>query len=478
MSRKKKEESIERDSDWYMKEGRLKVVYVPVSELKAYENNPRINSDAVPALMEDIKKVGFNVPLNITRDNVVVTGHTRLKAALELGMETVPAIYLEDMTDAEIKMYRLSDNKRAEESGWDMPKLNIELTELQPLMDIEDFGFTLEDLSPLTIPVQADSRPMEDIDEEDGYEPLSEVDRASWGEGDDEEWEDEEEYIGDLSIPEEDVDFEEIKKDCHVQRGDIIRLGRHTLMCGDALDPVDMSELVGPDKVDIAFTSPPYNAGHLGTGRAENGPKYLNDADQRTDDEYERFLQDNVSILLDCAHEVFYNIGLLKGSKRAIVKLLDAKLDNFKDFIYWKKKNPVPALAKNIISSATELIIAFGQTDSRSFRKDPGIWYGVIEGIWAGNNRYSKIHRATFPLYLPTEIITRFTEEGGTVLDCFGGTGTTLIACEDTGRTCFMMELEPIYVQTTVERYIERVGSQEAVVHIRDGKILDTDWIH
>ena len=468
--------AAERPADWYKRKGRLKVVDVPVEELRAYENNPRINDAAVPALKEDIARLGFNVPLTITKDNVIITGHTRLKAAMELGMDTVSCIYLDDLTEEEVRMFRLTDNKRAEESGWDMPKLDIELKTLDPLMDIEDFGFTLEDLSPITF----DTRP---APPEDTVVPEGDTVYTDpvYGEGDGpmedmEGWTVDED--GGLQGPTEDVGFEEPEGECHVQRGDIIRLGRHTVMCGDALDPVDMTMLVGIDRVDIAFTSPPYNAGHLGTGRAENGPKYLHDEDQRSEEEYDRFLQENVSILLDCAHEVFYNIGVLKGSKRAIVRLLNARLDNFKDLIYWKKNNPVPALAKNIISSATELIIAFGQTDSRSFRKDPGIWYGVIEGNWAGNNAYSKIHRATFPLYLPTEIVTRFTEEGGTVLDCFGGTGTTLIACEDTGRTCYMMEIEPIYVQTIVRRYIERVGSDSAVVHMRDGEVLDTDWVH
>ena len=108
---------------------------------------------------------------------------------------------------------------------------------------------------------------------------------------------------------------------------------------------------------------------------------------------------------------------------------------------------------------------------SRQFRHKHGIWYGVIEGSVASNNAYSKVHKATFPLYLPTELIDVFTEEHDTVLDCFAGTGTTLIACCDTSRVFRGIELVPLYCDITIQRYMEHTGDKDVTIE-RDGEVI------
>ena len=216
--------------------------------------------------------------------------------------------------------------------------------------------------------------------------------------------------------------------------------------------------------IDIAFTSPPYNAHHMdividGHEDKTTTKKYLADDDNRTDEEYSQFLKDNLKLLIEYTKEVFYNIGVISGSKEAIVDILNEYKDNFKDLIYWDKANPTPTMNKHVISSATELIIAFGQNSSRAFSQELGFWRGIIEGPTASSsNEYADIHKATFPLYLPSEIVQRFTEKGGTVLDCFGGTGTTMIACEELGRKCFMIELEPRYCDVIINRWEQYTG--------------------
>lgn len=116
--------------------------------------------------------------------------------------------------------------------------------------------------------------------------------------------------------------------------------------------------------------------------------------------------------------------------------------------------------------------MAFGKNGSRAFEKDIGIYYGVVHGTTVGHNPYREVHRAIFPEYLPKEIISTFTEEGASVLDCFMGTGTTLVACQELGRKGYGMELEPLYVQIAVERYVSMVGGDEDVKVVRDGKVM------
>lgn len=433
----------------------MKIVYRDVDSLVPYDKNPRVNADAVPFVARSIDEFGFRVPIVIDADGVIVCGHTRLEAAKSLGMKSVPCVMADDMTPEQVKAYRLADNKVSELSDWDLDFLADELSDIEGI-DMEDFGFTPLDFGDFDDPDDDGSEP----DDEDEIEVRDKQNPRSIMP--DEEPEPEPEPLPDAEAV--------------VKKGDIIELGRHRLHCGDSTSAEDMDALMDGATADIAFTSPPYNAGHLGTGRSQDGAKYLNDADERSDEDYGAFLRTSVDLMLEHSHEAFVNIGVLKGSKSAIIDLLYSEKDRFKDFIYWKKNNPVPALAKNHISSAVELIMAFGRDGSRMFRHDPGIWYGVIEGNWAGNNQFAGMHRATFPLYLPTEVINRMTDDDAVVLDPFGGTGTTLIACEDTGRTCYMQELEPQYCDLIVRRYIERVGGSESVHLYRDGKEMRVSW--
>lgn len=445
------------------------VVYLPTEELVPYAKNPRHNEDTVDMLCNSIREFGFKVPIIVDKDKVVICGHTRLLSAKKLGLKEVPCIIAEDLSPEKVKAFRLADNKLQEMSGWDFDVLADELSELK------DMGFEMEDFAFTPLDFGFDFGP-EDDDGDDGdisSEYVTETMSPDDGVKGKEKQNPRSDFVDEE--PEEDDDEEiAMPTETICRRGDVIRLGRHWLLCGDAL--TDLDALMNGTVADIAFTSPPYNAGHLGTGRPQDGQKYLHDEDQQSDEQYAEFLEGAVDALLDHAEEVFINIGFLKESKFAIADLLRSRIHSVKDILYWVKNNPVPALAKNTVSSATELIIALGRNGSRSFRHDPGVWYRVITGNWAGNNRYSKVHRATFPLYLPTEIINRLTDEGATVLDCFGGTGTTLIACEDTGRTCYMCELEPAYCDLIVRRYIERVGMDDDVVMIRDGAEIRPAW--
>lgn len=430
------EDKLPKDVDrkTYLVKG--KIQYIDPAKLIPYEYNARKHQSELEYLCNIIKRVGFPdaKAIEVDKNMVIINGHGRRLAAMKLGMKEVPYL-IRDMPEEEARAYRIADNRISDLSGWDYDVLQSEFMELKEMdIPLEDLGF--QDM---------------------GFDDFGE---EEYGDEGDEEGptiliEDEE-----TAAEEDDGEAAEPPKiETDIVRGEIYQLGRHRVMCGDATSEEDMAKLMGGAKADITFTSPPYNAGHLGTGRPQDGKKYINDEDERSEDEYLQFLSSNMDILLGVSKEVFYNIGVVSGSKRTIIRLLNRYIDRFKDFVYWKKANPVPAIAKNVISSAVELIMAFGENNTRSFNHDPGIYYGVIEGPKAGGE-FRNIHRATFPLYLPTDIIQTFTDEGATVLDCFGGTGTTLIACENTDRTCYMMEIEPVYVQTIIDRWEKETGQK------------------
>ena len=394
-----------------------------IGDIIPYKKNPRKNNDSVDDVANSIRDFGYLQPIVVDRNNVVIVGHTRLKALQKLGRTEVEVVVADDLDDKQADAYRIADNKVGEKSIWDDELLSQEIQRLQDDIDMTQYGFSDEDIHSLIASAdEEDTQPSEDVIPNAPTEAVS-------------------------------------------KRGQIYQLGRHRLMCGDSTSAEDMIKLMAGTRADITFTSPPYNANTLDSNEkisdSHTHKKYLNDDDDVSDEEYQTFIERNMDLILEHSKEVFYNIGVAKGSKRTVIRLLNDYIDEFKDFIYWMKTNPTPHIDKHTISSATELIMAFSKdSGSRKFHHRFGFFNGVISGVNAMPQDYASIHKATFPLYLPTEIINRFTDEGATVLDCFGGTGTTLIACEDTNRICYMMEIEPIYVDVIIQRWEARTGQK------------------
>lgn len=397
----------------------MKIIDVEITRLKEYENNPRVNDKAVDKVAASIREFGFKVPIVIDTDNVIICGHTRLKAARRLGLDVVPCIVADDLTDEQIRAFRLADNKTGEFAEWDFAKLDAELAALADIdFDMEQFGFEFDSTDEETTVVE-DEAPA--VDEE--APPVTKL-------------------------------------------GDIWQLGRHRLMCGDSTDAASVALLMNGTKADICFTSPPYNAGEFDIdGQEATKKKYNSYDDNKNEVDYLRFIKENVRIMLNNATEVFYNIGLVENNKRSIIKLQMEFIDRYKDVIYWKKSTVAPHIQPGVINNLVEFIICFGN-GKRKFENaqfSQGTYWNVIEGSNASGNEYSKIHKATFPMYLPENIIKNFSPKHGCVIDCFGGTGTTLIACEQLDRTCFMMELDPKYCDVIVKRW-ETLTGEKAVL--------------
>ena len=400
------------------------VVQKPIEEVVPYDNNPRFNDDAVDAVAASIKEFGFQQPIVTDKDGVIIVGHTRLKAAKKLGLKTVPVIVAE-LSEDKANAYRLADNKTGELATWDFSKLEFELGNIE--IDMTQFGFEMDEI---------EDEPEFDVVEDD--EPA------------------------------------EVETRC--KSGDLWVLGDHRLVCGDSTERSTFAMLMNGEKADISFTSPPYNADHMdvafssdrgcGTQKATQ-KKYLADNDKRTDDEYVEFLSRSLDVLIANSDEVFYNIGVGAGSKRTIAEILYKYRDYFKELMYWEKDNPMPVINEAVVSSAVELIICFGENNSRSFNSfSDRLFHGVVKGHSASvYNEYADIHKATFPVYLPSEIISRFTKVGGSVIDSFGGTGTTMIACEQLNRKCYMVELDPRYCDVILQRWENFTGRKAVRVN-------------
>ena len=211
-------------------------------------------------------------------------------------------------------------------------------------------------------------------------------------------------------------------------------------------------------KADITFTSPPYNAGSLNiSGNESTKKKYNSFDDNQTDDEYFNFLIGNISALIPHTEEIFYNIGLVEKSKRSINKVLFTYNDIFKDIIYWNKSTVAPHIQGGVINNKIEFILCFGdgQRKFKNAQFSQGSYWNVIEGKNASGNEFADIHKATFPIYLPENIISNFSRVESIIIDCFLGTGTTMVASHQLKRKCYGMELDPKYCDVIVNRMIK-----------------------
>tara|TARA_R100000951_G_scaffold27978_1_gene24007 strand:- start:1298 stop:2485 length:1188 start_codon:yes stop_codon:yes gene_type:complete len=383
----------------------------------------------VSKIASSIKEFGFLNPVITDGQKGIVAGHGRLMAAQKIGMDEVPTIDASHLTEAQRRAYVIADNRLALDAGWDDEMLKIELGDLDADgFDLSLTGFDLDEIASLTA-----DEPTEGLTDEDAVPDA----------------------------PEQPITVE----------GDVWLLGRHRLMCGDSTSIDAVDKLMDGRKANICFTSPPYNAGSLNVkGNARTIKKYNSFDDNQNQDEFSEFLTSNMNCMLSVSDEVFYNIGLVQNNKRTIFKMVDAFGDTFKDVIYWKKKTVAPHIQKGVINNLVEFILCFGDGNRKFINPQfgQGTYWNVIEGASASGNEYSEIHKATFPVYLPENIIINFTGRNAIVIDSFGGTGTTLIACEKTARDCRMMELDPKYCDVIIKRWQDFTGKD--AIHIESGK--------
>lgn len=385
----------------------MDIINIALKDLKPYENNPRKNDDAVKYVAESIKEFGFKVPIVIDKNNVIVAGHTRYKAAKKLKMSEVPCIIADDLTDEQIKAFRLADNKVAEKSEWDFDLLNTELDDIIDL-DMELFGFeeALQD------------------DDKEAVEDEFEV---------------------------------ELPAEPKSKLGDIYQLGNNRLMCGDSTVLEDVEKLMGGEQADMLLTDPPYNVNY--EGKTKDKLKIKND--QMGNDNFRQFLTD-----------AFSNADMvMKPGAVFYIWHADSEGYNFRGACFdagW-------TVRQCLIWNKNSMVM--GRQDYQ-WKHEPCL-YGWKEGaghLWASDRKQTTVinfekptrndmHPTMKPIPLFDYQIKNNTKGGDVVLDLFGGSGTTIMACEQNGRHGYCMEYDPRYVDVIVDRWEKFTGAKAVLLN-------------
>ena len=394
-----------------------------LERLLPYAANARTHSESqVAQLAGSIVEFGFNVPVLVDERGVLIAGHGRLLAARHLGLAEVPVIRLDHLTDAQVRAYRLADNQLALNAGWDDELLSAELARLQEEgFGLDLIGFSAEELDALMAPLD---------DEGDGQ-------------GDE---------TGEDEVPEPPVD--------PVTRpGDLWILGRHRLLCGDSTVLADVEKVLGGAPANMCFTDSPYNVDYGAPGKGGKGRRILNDA---LGGGFKQFLYDVCVNILAVTKGAVY----MCMSSSELHTLQSAFLEaggHWSTFIIW---------AKNTFT--------LGRSDYQ--RQYEPILYGWKEGgghywcgardqgdVWSINKpARNDLHPTMKPVELVERAIGNSSRENEIILDPFGGSGTTLIACERMGRQARLLELDPKYVDVIVLRWQEQTG--EAAILDGDGR--------
>ena len=391
----------------------LEIHYRPTESLIAYSRNPRKNDHAVEQMAGVIREFGFRIPIIAMSTGDVVDGHLRLKAAQHLGLETVPVLLADDLTPSQIKAFRLLANRSATWADWDDELLGLELAELQDAgFDLALTGFSEDEWDAL-------------IAGDEGTEGLTDED----------------------AIP-------EVTEDPVSQPGDVWLLGEHKILCGDATKAEDYKALLGDELADMTVTDPPYNVNYANTAkdkmRGTNRP-ILND---NMGDGFAGFLLLACQNILAVTKGAVY-IAMSSSELDTLQSAFRAAGGKWSTFIIW---------AKNTFT--------MGRADYQ--RQYEPILYGWKDGAqhyWCGARdqgdvwQIKKPHKNDLhPTMKPVELMERAVRNSSKtrdiVLDPFGGSGTTLIACEKSGRRARLIELDPKYVDVIVKRWQDFTGKE------------------
>lgn len=391
---------------------------VPIEKLVPYVNNARTHSpEQVNKLRASLREFGFINPVIIDRDFGVIAGHGRILAAKEENIKEVPCVFADHLTEAQKKAYIIADNRMAMDAGWDEELLRVEIEVLQAeAFDLSLTGFDEKELSDL--------------------------------------------FKDDSDVEDDDFDVEqELSEPAITKLGDVWTLGRHRLVCGDSTKEETYDTLMQGQKANLVVTDPPYNVNYEGTaGKIKN--------DNMADDKFYQFLLD-----------AFLNMEHFMANDASIyVFHADTEGLNFRKAFsdagfylsgccIWMK--PSLVLGRSPYQWQHEPCL-YGWK-----KKGKHQWYSDRKQttIWSfEKTKKNTDHPTMKPIPLLAYPIKNSSMSNTLILDPFGGSGSTLIACEQMERSCYTIELDEKYCDVIVKRYIEQVGSSEEVSVLRDGK--------
>ena len=393
---------------------------VEIDKLIPYINNARTHSkEQINKLRSSLREFGFINPVIIGRDYGIIAGHGRVMAAREEGISEVPCVFVDHLTEAQKKAYIIADNRMALDAGWDEELLKVEIEALQAeAFDISLTGFGDDELSDLF-------GKDKDAIEDDDYDLTAALEKAAF-----------------------------------VEKGDVWVVGRHRLVCGDATSAEDVALLMDGKKANLIVTDPPYGVSF----KSNSGLTIKNDS--MKDEEFYNFL-----------HKSFENmVAHLESGGSAYVFHADTEGLTF-------RKAFIDAgfhLAGVCIWSKNSLVL--GRSDYQ-WQHEP-VLYGFLKNgkhrwysdrkqttIWNFNKpKRNENHPTSKPLDLLSYPIRNSSQENAIVIDTFGGSGSTLMACEKTNRICYTMELDEKYASVILRRYVENTNNADGVYVLRDGQ--------
>lgn len=429
----------------------IKIIEKSIDELVPYENNARINDKAVDIVANSIKEFGFKNPCIINKDNVIVAGHTRVLACKKLGIDKVPCIVADDLTEEQIKAFRIADNSSAQIAEWDIDKLMKELDTID--YDMEQFGLA-EQLAEIEKTIEQEKQ----AEEDDYVEP------------------------DDLEI--------------RVHKGEVWQLGRHRLMCGDSTKESDVAKLMDGELADLVITDPPYNVAIVGGSHAlspeerkkRGGKEILND--KMASDEFLDFLT-NAFMCVEkqmkdgCPFYIWYasaeHINFESALIKNNLKVKEQLIWNKSSFTFgradyhWKHE---PCLygwkdgASHYFTDDRTQSTVFEDVkpDYKKMRKEElvklldELYSDKISTTILNENKPTTcdLHPTMKPVKLIGRLIKNSSKKDEIVLDVFGGSGTTIIACEQLDRVCYIMELDEHYATVIVDRW-EKLTGEKAI---------------
>jgi DNA modification methylase len=421
----------------------LEVTYQSVEALKPYPRNPRTHSKhQICQIAESIKQFGFLVPVLVDGENTIIAGHGRVAAAKLLGLGELPIVRIDKLTRDQIRAYIIADNKLAENAGWDNESLAIEL---QHLLTLDDFDVTVT-----------------------GFE-IPEIDLVL-------------QSVKEENEPKETV---EIPAGPAVsQLGDVWRLGKHRVLCGNSLQEDSFSSLMGNRRANVVFTDPPYNVridGNVCGKGSIHHREFAMASGEMSEAEFVAFLTTSLRLLHRFSTP--QSVHFICMDWRHMGELLAAGKQNYEELLnlcVWSKDS---GGLGSFYRSRHELIFIFknGKCQYRNNvqlgrygRNRTNVWeYPSVNTLSKSGEEGNllALHPTVKPVALVADAILDCSARGDLVLDSFLGSGSTLIAAERVGRICFGIEIDPLYVDVAVRRWQRYTGDR--AIHANSGKSFD-----
>lgn len=425
----------------------MNVKEISINKIRPYDKNPRNNDKAVEAVANSIHEFGFQQPIVVDKDMVIIVGHTRYKAAKELELKTVPVVIASNLNEEQIKAYRLADNRTNELATWDEAMLIEEINQIEEI-DMTLFGFG-------------------DIDI-DGGESLDD-------------------------ITEDDFNEEEVEDIHDVKEGDIWQLGNHRVMCGSSTEAEDVKKLTQGEEMDLCITDPPYNIDYeectnnkINQSKTRTISKIEND--HKDSETFREFLYNFYTQMLDSlkkggAYYIWYatsetnnfytaleNAG---GKQHANLVWVKNSVNLSRGDYQWKHEPCIYGWKEGAAhyftdSRKEQSVIEDARPIYRKMKKDELI--ALLDEIYADKEstdvihedkpQVADLHPTMKPVKLFARLIRNSSRKEEKVIDFFGGSGTTVIACEQLNRKAYVMELDPHYVDVIITRWEQFTGQK------------------